>query len=982
MKRVSRAMNFVRRACSMKNMVPALAGLFAATAPAAAQYSVNVSPNCVFELHSSRGTVSVPACARPCCLSLDCRPITVELSTPLLRGLEFPPVVLIDREPGGTATESFQVRNVSGSLASLHTVLTATFRTRDGTIVGTDSIGLTLKPGGMLDDMTLSPTTVLGGTLSEGTITLQCEPDDLRGWSVQLDSDNAAAQPVDTVVIVPLGQTSATFLITTVPVLTPTDVMISATSLGVTRERTLRILPGSLDLSIRKVEVTQGMQYLDDTFGHADNSLPLVRGKPSAVRVYLSSNTPFMTTLIPVGLTSRSLSDPPDAWIEHAPLWPFARIRSTTTALEQRESPKNAAELAAQPFNATFLIDPQFVADGSRIFRAEVNPDHLIVESSFANNVHLTAPIMFRSTRNLNVKFVKIDWCPNCPLDHSPQHKPRWDRIYPLLPFAGKIFPVDNVNHWKAQSEVNVTSLTPHNFRKDGAWGYVLTSLAAMKAFTDDQADHMHYYGLLDDDVPKGNTCGMAWLPPDPTVAMGAWDCGGTTFAHEIGHNLGRKHAPCGGPDDPDGGWPETSNPNTIIGHTGFDLESGFALESGLAPGVNEYFDLMSYCDPEWISPYTYEAVYEQFNTVAASQTPTAPTGVLIDHVVVRGVFDDEEAFFLPPIYRRMLPAGTNDQEGIGTHSIVMRAKDGRVLRTRRYIPELADAVAGTAFFEILPFEAEASQIDFMVPGPNGEEPVDSCLVSAHSPTVQILQPNGGESLGATGTFTARWIASDPDNDPLFYLVQYSRDGGTTWESLTLDLTEPEFTLELADLAGSDNALLRVIASDGVNNGEDQSDAGFGVARKAPEVAILAPLDRLLLPTASGVLLRGTGTDPEDGPLDNLSFSWRSQRDGELGVGAELPVNLSTGVHIITLSGLDSDAQTATSSISVAVGTVGDCDGDGSVTLSDIASAIPCVSGPGEGLPSPPCACADLDANGHVDLFDMAYFQVVFVAAP
>lgn len=959
-----------------RSFVVALAGFLAVGAPAAAQYNLNVSPGCVFELHSSRGTVSVPACARSCCLDPFCRQITVELSaSPAFHQLEFPPVVLIDREPGGTATESFQIRNVSGVSTTLHGVLTATFKTPNGTIVGTDSVGLTLKPGGMLDTLSLNPLFLLGGQLSEGTVTLQCEPDDRRGWSVQLASDNPAAQPVDSVVVVPAGQTSATFLVSTVPVLTPTEVVISATSSGVTKEQTLVLSPGSLDLTVRKVEITQGMQYLDDAFGHADNSLALVRGKPTAVRVYLASNTPVMTTLIPVVLTSRSPGDPPDAWIEHAPLWPYSKIRSTTTAEEQRESPYNAAERAAQPFNATFLIDPELVAGGSRIFRAEVNPNQLIVESSYANNTYYTAPIQFRSTRNLNVKFVRIDYCPNCPGSHDPQYKPNWDKIYPLLAWAEKVFPVDKVDHWRAQKEVNITNLTPHNFRKEGTWGYVLTTLAAMKAFTDDEADHMHYYGVLSANVPNGNTLGMAWLPPNPTVALGV-STEVTTFAHEIGHTLGRKHAPCGGPANPDGNWPDASNPDTIIGHTGFDLESGFALNR------QTYKDLMSYCGPEWITPYTYDAIYDEFNAVTASQPPTPPAGALTDHVVVRGVFDDDGAFFLPPIYRRMLPAGSNDQEGIGTHSIVMRAKDGRVLRTRRYTPEQEDAVAGRAFFEVLPLESETSQIDIMAPGPNGEEPVDTCPVSAHLPEVQLLQPNGGESLGAAGQYTARWIASDPDKDPLYYMVLYSRDGGTSWESLALDLTEPEFTLELADLSGSGNALLRVIASDGVNNGEDQSDAGFVIAPKPPEVAVLAPTDRLLLAAGSGVMLRGTGTDPEDGPLDDAALSWVSRRDGELGIGADRVANLSIGVHVITLTGLDSDGESATASISLAVGTIGDCDGDGLATLSDLAVAASCLSGPGDALPSPKCACADLDAGGHVDLFDLAYLQLVLTAGP
>ena len=55
--------------------------------------------------------------------------------------------------------------------------------------------------------------------------------------------------------------------------------------------------------------------------------------------------------------------------------------------------------------------------------------------------------------------------------------------------------------------------------------------------------------------------------------------------------------------------------------------------------------------------------------------------------------------------------------------------------------------------------------------------------VSPHTPVVTIQAPHGGETF--TGTFSVQWQASDGDNEPLTYLLQYSADGGATWRPLS-----------------------------------------------------------------------------------------------------------------------------------------------------------------------------------------------------
>ena len=80
------------------------------------------------------------------------------------------------------------------------------------------------------------------------------------------------------------------------------------------------------------------------------------------------------------------------------------------------------------------------------------------------------------------------------------------------------------------------------------------------------------------------------------------------TLAHEVGHAHGREHAPCG-VDDPDLNYPYD---DARLGVAGWDIIDEELIEDDHA------FDIMSYCDPSWISDYNYEALYERMQDVSA----------------------------------------------------------------------------------------------------------------------------------------------------------------------------------------------------------------------------------------------------------------------------------------------------------------------------------------------------------------------------
>lgn len=93
----------------------------------------------------------------------------------------------------------------------------------------------------------------------------------------------------------------------------------------------------------------------------------------------------------------------------------------------------------------------------------------------------------------------------------------------------------------------------------------------------------------------------------------------GGTIAQELAHAMGREHAPCGDPDGPDPEFPYSSGG---IGVPGWDI---FAKKLVDPSGRSK--DFMSYCEPVWVSDYTFAGLFERMAAVAKTKRPETTTG-------------------------------------------------------------------------------------------------------------------------------------------------------------------------------------------------------------------------------------------------------------------------------------------------------------------------------------------------------------------
>ncbi len=123
------------------------------------------------------------------------------------------------------------------------------------------------------------------------------------------------------------------------------------------------------------------------------------------------------------------------------------------------------------------------------------------------------------------------------------------------------------------------------------------------------------------------------------------------TMVHEIGHAHGREHSPCGTQDA--GFYPHSG---AIIGVQGYDLRAGQLKES------TGFYDFMAYCDPTWVSDYTYNWLADRIDDVNASaeyqaapgfQTAWSSVRIDFDGTVARGA--DHDVLTAPQGEKRMV---------------------------------------------------------------------------------------------------------------------------------------------------------------------------------------------------------------------------------------------------------------------------------------------------------------------------------------
>ena len=227
-------------------------------------------------------------------------------------------------------------------------------------------------------------------------------------------------------------------------------------------------------------------------------------------------------------------------------------------------------------------------------------------------------------------------------------------------------------------------------------------------------------------------------------------------IAHEFGHNLRLVHAPCGGAEGPDPSFPQGDG---SIGVWGFDFRNNVLVPPGDP-------DLMTYCDPRWVSGYNFAKMVnfrlERAGGAAAFTAPPARS------LLVWGGVDGEGGLFLDPAMVVNAPSVLPSSGG--AYRLVGLATDERELFAFDFdMPTVADADGQSSFVYTLPVQQEWSGAleRITLSGPEGsatllrdsDRQVTILLDTGTGRVRGILRYSDGAAVAETADARSAWAA-------------------------------------------------------------------------------------------------------------------------------------------------------------------------------------------------------------------------------
>ncbi len=344
----------------------------------------------------------------------------------------------------------------------------------------------------------------------------------------------------------------------------------------------------TVDVSIARIEWGQSV---------IGRELRLVAGKPALLRVHVLSNepgTPAVVVRVTGTLDGMSLGQ---LELEGPSLLP--------TAVD--------AGRLERSFRAH--IPEAWVTPGVEL-RVQVDPDQAQFELDESNNEATLEPDVGAGTvlQLIAVPVVHQGRTAQIPAAHV---NALW-----------KLWPLKEIQSKTRAPYTSSQTLTGSGSR---AWSNLLGELASVRRADGSAA---YYYGFVDVSYGSG-IAGIGYV--GNPVATGR-DDSLETLVHELGHNFGREHAPCGTNGDP--GYPY---PNGRLGSWGYDLEKRTLISP------TQTYDLMSYCNPTWVSDHNYAQVQkflESKKSAARSALADAPL------LLISGSIDQDGTVRVRPLHR------------------------------------------------------------------------------------------------------------------------------------------------------------------------------------------------------------------------------------------------------------------------------------------------------------------------------------------
>lgn len=595
------------------------------------------------------------------------------------------------------------------------------------------------------------------------------------------------------------------------------------------------------------MEVTQAVQ---DSGG----SIPLVARKRTVVRVYLGSPSAPMSVRGELRVARRATG-------------PWTTVSSFgTAALDPSRSGSSPAQLRGRredlAFSLDFRLPQRFTRRGTLWFRLGTVRDATSGRTVQIAGTGAARTVTFVQSPVLRLRVVNLRYTTGNP---PVQFAATKSDIEHLQSWLARAYPVSRVRF----STVTVDATAPWPFQATQA----NAQLAALRALdvAGGQDPGTHYYGMVSDGggFMRGRASAIPTTPDPSAVASGptgpdnsspgfSWDTDGSYGdwygGHELGHTFGRFHPGfCNGnsADDPAYPFPNGQLSGADGAFTGMDVgDPDIPVAPAALPGV-VWHDVMTYCDFQWLSPYTYTGIRDRLvaegmlfpvpdddddddddgsgrslrDGAAAGAAVPAVNGAPV-HVtaVVNLTRRTAEFSYVTPLAGPAAPRSTPNDDRF---TLRLRMADG----TTRTLPvvfkpdvcRLADEDETGLVDTVVGIEPGAVGMELLLDGdPLAEYGAGTTPGTAANVHVERT-PNAAFD-GAEGAAPAEPVltwddpaAATAGGGPggVTYAVQASTDQGRTWTTLAVGTPDRQLPLDTEQFSDADRVRFRVLTTSG-----------------------------------------------------------------------------------------------------------------------------------------------------------------------
>lgn len=491
------------------------------------------------------------------------------------------------------------------------------------------------------------------------------------------------------------------------------DVRIRAGLAQLSGGARLRVNPRSVEIEAAAVHLTQAVQTLG-------GDVPLIAGRAAILRVFVTGDQPSFFRPRPLATFYQG------GEAIHTMRLDPALDRIPETVDEGRLDRSFNGEVPG------WVLQP-----GARLV-VELDPDGIVPAASGSDR-----RVPAHGQLALDVRTVPPMYLTVVPVLHSTDQQAALTWVDgmtatgPKITFVRSILPV---------GELELTIHEPYRTSADlstaNGWLQLLREIAVLRLL---EGERGYYYGALSP-PPDTPWRGLGYIGRPPGVGQLDID----TFAHELGHNMGLRHAPCGGALNPDPNYPHEDG---LIGVFGYETRPG--ITRIVDPG--EYWDLMTYCDPSWISDYHFVRALN-YRRARESLTLTDSPGQML---LLWGSAGDGELLLEPAFVIEAPPELPN--EG-GPYRLEGFDARGRGLFSLAFTPVEVEFGGGQFAFAI-PYESGWAGVDGLdqvrLSGPEGSVTLPR---SGDRPVALVTDPGTGRVRGMLrGTMPVPEWATDMD---------------------------------------------------------------------------------------------------------------------------------------------------------------------------------------------------------------------------